>query len=122
MPYLRINGQDIIRYIEVNGISLSENDLDAPKSGRTLDGIMHRRKVAQKNKAEIKLVSIRKSVLDHITSLLRNEYVNVETDMFAGNETLVMEMYNSSRKYGAAIIDEDGVIWYTGVSFDLIQR
>lgn len=122
MPYMKINGRDITRYILQNGIQLSENDLDSPKAGRTLDALMHRGKVAEKNRADIKLVYTKKVVLDWLIPLLRSEYFTCETDLFPGQGNLTMEMYNSTRKYGAALIDEDGITWYKDASFNIIQR
>ena len=121
MPYMRLNGRDITRYIEMGGFNLSENDLDSPKSGRTLDALMHRGKVAEKNKAEIKFVPVKKEVIDWVIPILRNQYFTCETDMFAGG-SVSMTMYNSTRKYGVAVIDTDGELWYMGVSFNIIQR
>ena len=122
MPYMRLNGRDITRYIMADGCNLSENDLDSPKSGRPLSGLMHRGKVAEKLKAEIKLVPVKKEVIDWIMPILRNQYFSCETDLFAGYGRVTLEMYNSTRKYGVAIIDIDGQIWYSGASFNIIQR
>ncbi len=122
MPYMRLNGQDIAKYIAQGGLSLSENDLDSPKAGRTLDGLMHRGKVTEKNRADIKLVDVKPNVLAQIFATLRNEYFTCETDLFPGKGRLSMSMYNSSRKYGVSIIDSDGVAWYQDASFNIIQR
>lgn len=122
MPYMRLNGRDITKYIEMNGFNLSENDLDSPKSGRVLSGLMQRGKVAEKLKAEIKLVPVKKEVIDWMIPILRNQYFTCDTDLFAGQGRLSLEMYNSTRKYGVAVIDTDGDVWYIGVSFNIIQR
>lgn len=122
MPYMRLNGRDITRYIAADGFSLSENDLDSPKSGRTLGGLMQRGKVTEKNKADIKFVPVKKEIIDWVIPILRNQYFTCETDLFAGQGRLTMQMYNSTRKYGVAVIDIDGNVWYTGVSFNIIQR
>lgn len=122
MPYFRINGRDITRYVLEKGFQLSENDLDSPKSGRTLDALMHRGKVTQKNRADIKLVPVKREVMDWMMPLLRNQYFTVETDLFPGQGYLTMEMYNSTRKYGVAVIDTQGALWYVDASFNIIQR
>lgn len=122
MPYLRINGTDITKYIAMGGFSLSENDLDSPKAGRTLDGIMHRGKVTSKNRADVKLVDVKAEVFEPLLAILRNEYFTAETDLFPGQGDLTMQMYNSTRKYGLSIIDSDGVAWYQDASFNIIQR
>lgn len=113
---------DITRYIAQGGFSLSENDMDSPKAGRTLDAVMHRGKVAQKNRADIKLVDVKYSVLSTILPILRNEYFTVETDLFPGQGNASMRMYNSTRKFSVPIIDTDGVAWYQDTSFNIIER
>ena len=122
MPYLRLNGFDITKYIDMEGCSWSENDLDAPGSGRTLDGLMHRSKVAEKRRADIKLVPVKSSVLNSILPVLRNQYFTVTTDLFPGIGALTLEMYCSTRKGGVRLIDTQGVVWHKDVSFNIIQR
>lgn len=121
MPYMRINGRDITRYILADGFSLSENDLDSPKSGRTLDSTMHRGKVAEKKRADVKLVPVKREVLKWIMPLLRNQYFTCETDLFPDGP-LTLQMYNSTRKYGVSVIDTMGNVWYKDTSFNIIQR
>ena len=118
--YLRINGVDIIQYID--SYITSENDLDAPNSGRTLDGIMHRGKVSSKIKMEIKLVPVEAAVLNRIFPLLRNEYVTCETNLLPGFGNESLSMYNSTRKTGISIITTDGKIMHKDASFNIIQR
>lgn len=118
--YMKINGVDIIDYIE--SYTSSENDLDAPNSGRTLDGVMHRGKVSSKIKIEIKLVPVEASVLNRIFPLLRNEYISCETNLIPGYGNLSMSMYNSTRKTGIAIITTDGKVMHRDASFNIIQR
>ena len=118
--YMKINGVNIINYIE--SYTSSENDLDAPNSGRTLDGVMHRGKVSSKIKIEIKLVPVEASVLNRIFPLLRNEYISCETNLIPGYGNLSMSMYNSTRKTGIAIITTDGKVMHRDASFNIIQR
>lgn len=122
MPYCRINGRDITKYILMNGLQPSENDLDSPKSGRVLDGVMHRGKVAQKNRFDVKLVPVEKAVLDWIMPILRNQYFVFETDLMPGFGALRMQMYNSTRKPGSPLIDTQKKVWYVGASFNIIER
>lgn len=122
MPYMKIDGEDITRHIEMGGVSMSENDLDSPGAGRTLDGKMHRDKTAEKKKAEIKCVPIKKQDLTKIMKVLRNQYFVCETDLFGDAGDVALEMYNSTRKYIATVIDIEGIVWYTGVSFNIIER
>ena len=122
MPYFRINGRDIARYILKDGIQLSENDVDSPKSGRDLTALMWRGKVAEKERADIKLWPVKKETPDWILPMLRSQYFDVQTDLYPGYGVLNMQMYNSTRRYGVTVVDTQGVTWYTGTSFNIIQR
>ena len=122
MPYFRLDGLDITADIELSGCKWSENDLDAPKSGRTLDGVMQRQKVAEKKKAEIKLKRLKAARLNQILPILRQQYFTVTTDMFPGSGNVSLSMYNSTRSGMVAIIDTDGKVCYDDTSFNVIER
>lgn len=122
MPYMKINGRDITRYIKMDGFKESENDLDSSKAGRAQNALMYRGKIAEKKRADITCVPIKKEVLDWIIPLLRKQYFTCETDLFAGSSRLALEMYNSTRKYDVAVIDVFGDVWYTNVSFNIVER
>ena len=121
MPYLRLDGLDITEYIEE--IKWSENDLDAPNSGRTLDGLMQRGKVSSKRKAEIKLIDMKAEKANQILSILRNQYFICQTDLAPSDGNgLTMQMYNSTRSGGVRIVNTDGKIIHRDISFNIIER
>lgn len=121
MPYLRLNGLDIIKDIEE--IKWSENDLDAPNSGRSLDGMMQRGKVASKRRADIKLRDQKAQRANLILSILRNQYFICETDLAPSDGSgLVMQMYNSTRSGSVRIVNTDGKIVHKDIAFNIIER
>ena len=58
MPYFKINGRDITKYIKMDGFKESENDIDSAKSGRAKNALMYRGKVAEKKRADIECVHV----------------------------------------------------------------
>jgi len=116
--YCEIEGEDITEYIQE--ITWEYNDLDAPKSGRDLSGVMHRGRVSEKRKLNIKLVPCTASEINRILTLVRKEYVVVDTNMIPG--TTSFDGYNSSRKGGVMVMTTDGVIRHKDVSFNIIER
>lgn len=121
MPYLIINGVDITADIEE--IKWSENDLDGPNAGRTLDGVMHRDKVASKRRADIKLCDVKTDRANEILSALRNQYFTCETDLAPSDgNSLSMTMYNSTRSGGIRIVNTDGKVVHKEISFNIIER
>ena len=111
---------DLIPLIEE--IKWSENDMDSPNSGRTLDALMHRGKVATKLRFDIKLIPLEASVINPILSIIRNEYFSCITNAIPGAEGVTLQMYNSTRSGGISIITTDGKVKHKDVSFNIIQR
>ena len=50
---LTVNDVDMIPFIAYQGLKWTRNDIDSPNSGRTLDGLMHRGRVATKIRLDI---------------------------------------------------------------------
>lgn len=123
MPYFRMNGRDIAHYILADGIQISGNDVDSPKSGRVLGNAeMHRGKVAEKQRYDIKLWPVQKDTLDWIFPILRNQYFTVQTDLIPGMGPTTMQVYNSTRKATLTTTDTQGKMWYMNSMFNIIQR
>ncbi len=125
MPFMRLYSGGLSVQIApfIEEIKWSENDLDSPDAGRTLDGKMHRGKVTSKRKAEIKLLPAKASVINSILKVLRSQYFHCETDLVpSDDDVVVMEMYNSTRSGGIQIVTTDNVIKHKDVSFNIIER
>lgn len=118
---LIINDTDYIKHVAQNGgIKWSLNDLDSEDAGRTLDGVMHRARIATKHKFVITCVPINGEVLAEICSAIRAEtfeaiLVNPET-----NEEHVYTFYSSSVE-GATAVDLGEETLWEGVTFPLIE-
>ena len=117
--YFYVGNIHIAPYIEE--FKWEYNDVDAPKSGRTLDAVMHRGRVTDKRKISIKLVPLTLSQCKPIISALRTQYISVQTNMLPeGNASFTG--YNSSRNGGVAYIDTSGNVMNRDVSFNIIER
>ena len=125
MPYMRIyrSGSAKLNIAPLfEAIKWSENDLDSPNAGRTLDGKMHRGKVTSKWRADIKFIPCKASVLNSIFAILRNEYFYCETDLAPSGGSETMQMYNSTRSAGIQIINTDNVVMYQDAAANIIER
>lgn len=126
MPFLKIyvdspsNAIDLVPYIEE--MKWSENDLDSPNSGRDLSGMMYRGKVTSKRRCDIKLITLSAGVINQIFSIIRSEYFWCNTDLAPADGELIMNMYNSTRTGGIAIITTDNEAKHKDVSFNIIER
>ena len=120
MPYLKLDGLDIIELVE--DIKWSINDLDGPDSGRTLDTMMQRDKLGEKIRADIKLNPCESKVAIPILRVLRNQYFMCETDLIPDAEDYPIEMYNSARSGNIQIVNTDKKVIHKDISFNIIER
>ena len=95
---------DITKWIAYQGISFSRNDVEAPDSGRTLDGIMHRGRIAVKEKITIKTVPMSKTDVSTLCALLYPETIQVKVNPYPGtNASKEFDMYSNNVKTGYVI-------------------
>lgn len=117
---IKINGVDVSDYIGYGGLKWSRNDIDAPNSGRTMDGIMHRGRVGTKIKLEITCRLLNKNELHTVLNAILPQYVTVEyDDPMYGHTTKTMYSNNNPATY--QIRHRDGNEYWTGVSFPLVE-
>lgn len=115
---LRINGTDMMPYIRQKGIKWSRNDLDGPNAGRTLDGIMHRDRIAGKVRLDITCMPLSSEGASVVLNAIYPEYFEVEyTDPMEGIVTKTMYTNNIPATY----IDTSTDLW-DGIVFPLIER
>lgn len=121
MMSLSINGTDITNYIAYNGIKWTRYDIDSPQSGRTMDGLLHRGRVATKIKMEISCRPLTAEELNHLLNLLLPEYITVQyVDPMYGTITKTMYANNNPAQYH--LHQRNGREYWTGVSFPLVER
>ena len=113
---------DITPYIAAQGLKWSRNDIDAQNSGRsTEDGLLHRKRVAQKKRLDITCRPLTQAELTTVLKAIDPEWLRVRYwDALAG-AFVIKTMYTST--VPATFFFDDGVRQYwTGVEFPLIER
>ncbi|WP_353853116.1 DUF6711 family protein [Dehalobacter restrictus] len=119
-PTFQIDGTDYIQHILKGGIKWSRNDIDGEDSGRTLDGIMHRNRVAIKRKLTVNMGRLTQSQIEAVTAAIEPEFINVTfVDPRLG--TVAKTFYGSSvdstnQKF------QDGEVYWEGTTFSLIEK
>lgn len=111
---------DITPYIKYGGLTFSRNDVEAPDSGRTLDGVMHRARVAIKERMDIETIPLKKSQVVTLQSLLYPETFQVRVNPYPQtNASVTMTMYSNSVKTTHVIhrVNDD----LQSVSFPLVE-
>lgn len=117
-PQFIIGGANYIPYI--SEIKWARNDLDSEDSGRTLDGIMQRSRVAIKRKLSVTLKPLTQEQMESITAAIEPQFVEVTfADPRLG--VVTKTFYGSSIEAAVLMFRDDTVLWRDG-SFSLIER
>ena len=113
---------DMVPYIaHDDGVKWTRSDIDSPQTGRTLDGRMHRGRVATKIRLDIKCRPLKSDELAIVLSAIYPEYVSVTySDPMSGTVTKTFYSNNNPATFWSRL--PDGTEWWDGVSFPLVER
>ena len=117
----RVNGVDLLPYVAENGIRWTRFDVEAPDTGRTLDGLMHRGRVAKKVRLDINCRPLLSSEAAIVLAAIEPEYVTVQyVDPMDG--LVLKTMYSNNIPVTCAMAYEDGDAVWRDLSFPLVER
>ena len=118
-----VNGVNLLPYLAAGGLKWKISDLDAPDSGRTLDGVMHRNRVAQKVDLEVTCRPLTTSEASTVLTAINPEWVTVVYDDPRAGTTQTKTMYSNNRP--ATFLQQNwagtGYVW-SGITFPLIEQ
>lgn len=97
-------------------------DISAPDSGRTLDSLMHKERVAQKVKLELEWLGVSDEDASTILSAFDPEYVNITYHDPKTNSNLTKNFYTGDRKGITYWWNDDSDFTYSSISFNVIER
>lgn len=118
---LKINGVDFMPFIANQGVKWQRNDIDAPNSGRTMDGMMQRGRVATKIRLDITCRPLRAEEARLVLNTILPEYVHVDYyDPMSGYRSGVT-MYSNNNP-ASFLIEKPEDDWWSGITFPLIER
>ena len=118
---LTVNGVDMVPYIAYGGLKWQRNDVDGPDTGRSMDGKMHRYRVATKIRMDITCRPLTGAELQTILTTILPEYVDVSyDDPMYGHIT--KRMYSNNNPASFMIRKRDGREYWSGVTFPLIEQ
>lgn len=118
-----INGTDITPYMNWEGLKYGVNDLDSDEAGRTLDGMMHRSRVATKVRWDVKTKKLTTPQVQTLMQLIRPEWVDLTcTDLCTGTRTFRAYSNNYSVETVATGVNVDGEILWSEFTFPLIEE
>lgn len=113
------------KYLKADeGYQWEANTIDSNDSGRTaMDGNLHRKIIAEKSKLYLAFSLVPASFLAQLLPALKNEFVTVT---YLNPETNTMRTCqmapSATRKCRLRLVRKDGSIYYSGLSFNLIEK
>lgn len=118
---LEIDGVNILPYVAYQGIKWQRSDLDDPDSGRTLDGLLQRGRVATKIRLDITCRPLKSEEAAVVLNAILPEFVQVQyTDPMYGLVTKTM--YSNNNPATHMLIQPDGTEWWDDITFPLIEQ
>lgn len=119
--YLTIDNVNMIPYIAYGGIKWTRSDIDAPNTGRAMNGLMYRGRVATKIRLDITCRALKQSELQTVLNAILPEYVTVTyDDPMSGRVTKTMYSNNNPAVFQTR--KRNGDEYWSGVTFPLIER
>lgn len=120
--YLKVNGVDFTDFIAKGGLKWQRNDIDASNSGRTIDGMMHRRKVTTKIRLDITCKPLDADTAMNVLNTILPEYVSVDYYDPMYGERVGVAMYSNNNPASFLLARDDGNDLWGGITFPLIER
>lgn len=110
----------MLKYVAHQGIKWQHSDLDSPDAGRTMDGEMHRGRVASKVRLDITCRPLKSDEASIVLKAIYPEELQVEyTDPMDG--VVTRRMYANNIPATHMLLQDDGVEWWNGITFPLIE-
>ena len=118
---LNINGVDFMPFIAKQGVKWQRNDIDAPNSGRTMDGMMQRGRVATKIRLDITCRPLTAEEAILVLNTILPKYVSVDYYDPMSGERHDVTMYSNNNP-ASFLIEKPEDDWWSGITFPLIER
>lgn len=116
-----IDGVDILPYIAYKGLKWTRSDIDGPDAGRTMDGLMHRQRVATKIRLDITCRPLTDGEASTLLKAILPVYVEVSyTDPMEGT-TVTRTMYSNNNPASFLLLKGTVGLW-DGISFPLVEQ
>ena len=116
-----VNGISLVNYLAEDGIRWTRFDVEAPDTGRTLDGVMHRGRVVSKVRLDITCRPLTSDEAMIVLQAILPEFVTVRY-IDPQNGSVTKTMYSNNIPTICATVNQDGTCVWKGLTFPLIER
>lgn len=117
-----VDGVNLLPYLAGEGLKWQRNDLDSPDAGRTMDGVMHRARIASKVTLELTCRSLTTQEAKTVLQAIYPEFVTVVYEDPQEGTTVTKTMYSNNNPATFMQLETDGTYRWTGISFPLIEQ
>lgn len=117
-----INGVDITPYIAYGGLKWQRADVDGQNAGRTLDGTMIRDRRAIKIRWDVTCRPLTASELSTVLTLIEPVFVTLNYTNPVTNAVTTGQFYANNFPVQFNMITKNGVEYWSGLTFPLIQK
>lgn len=118
---LTIDGFDIVKYVAYGGFKWQRNDIDGSNTGRDLNGTLRRNRVATKIRLDITCRPLKSDELTEVLTAIMPEYVAVKYYDPQKGAVVTKKMYSNNNPATYQLRQPDGTVWWSGVTFPLIE-
>lgn len=119
---MKVGNLDLIPFIAYGGVQWQRSDIDGSNAGRMLDGSMTRDRVAIKIRFDITCRPLTAVEQALVLSAIEPEFVSVIYTDPVTNTTKTGTFYANNFPSTFAMVDRNGVEWWSGLTFPLILK
>lgn len=107
---ITIGSTDITPLIKFGGLTFSRSDIEAPDAGRDLSGLMHRGRVAIKERIDVTTIPLSKTQVATLMALIEPETFSVTVNPYPRtNASKTMTMYSNNIKLTHVVGDMESI-------------
>lgn len=119
---LTVNGIDMVPYIAYGGFKWQRSDIDGSDAGRDLTGRLRRNRVTTKVRLDITCRLLKTEEVSKVLTAIMPEYVSVTYHDPQAGGIVTKTMYSNNNPATFQIRQKDGTVWWSGVTFPLIEQ
>ena len=117
----KVGGVNLLPYIAEDGIRWTRFDVEAPDTGRTLDGVMHRGRVAKKVRLDITCRPLLAQEASIVLRAIEPEFVSVQY-VDPADGAVTRTMYSNNIPATCSIVYDSGTAVWKGLTFPLVEK
>ena len=117
-----IDGKDMTPYVAYGGFKWQRSDIEGSDAGRDLTGRLRRNRIATKIRLDITCRLLKSDEVHTVLSAIMPEYVTVKYYDPEAGMVVEKKMYSNNNPASFQIRKPDGTIWWSGVTFPLIEQ